>query len=544
MLGRIVGSYKIVERIGEGGMGEVFKGLDLMLEREVAIKVLRPELARNPDLVERFRSEAVALARLSHPNVATLYSLVRDGDVLCMAMEFVSGETLDRMLRRTGAVQWERAVSIACQALAGIDHAHQAGILHRDIKPANIMLTPAGVAKVLDFGIARILGSTRLTHTGRMIGTLEYMSPEAIRGRPSDRRSDVYSVGLALYELLTGTSPFARDTEYEIIRAQVEELPPAPQTLVWLPDALSAAVMRALAKHPEERYQTASEFLAALSTPSERPIFVPEFGVSSRVRPTRLAAVADMVREAPEPYARAAARPAQVVPPEEPPPQPAPEEAGRVLGSRGWKRYGPLVFGVTASVIALIVLAVDELPREQPSPLVAPLTKPAPQVTPAAKPAVPAPVADIARPRPDAAAEPEVASTLAPAAPVPPSTVAVVTAPPEHHPPEPDAPPAAAPGPPPGPEAEKDGKAGEAAREKPSRDGRKDPAERPRLTGVAPGKTSPDEAPRQEPREGLARKRGVPDEEEPSGWGAVPGDTPKDKGESEPAEGGAWKVHK
>src|SRR5215467_2940515 len=141
MIGNVIGSYKITEKIGEGGMGSVYKGVDLMLEREVAIKALRPELARQPDIVERFRAEAVTLAKLNHPNIATLYSFLRQGDDFFMVMEFVRGETLDSVLRRSGGMSVERAVPLFCQALEGIDHAHRFGIIHRDIKPANMMLT-------------------------------------------------------------------------------------------------------------------------------------------------------------------------------------------------------------------------------------------------------------------------------------------------------------------------------------------------------------------------------------------------------------------
>src|SRR5215468_5816484 len=207
MINTVVGNYKIVEKIGEGGMGAVYKGVDLMLEREVAIKALRPELARQPDVVERFRAEAVTLARLNHPNIATLFSFLRQGDDYFMVMEFVRGETLESLLRRAGAMPLDRATTVFCQALEGIDHAHKMGIIHRDIKPANMMLTQSGSIKVMDFGIARVLGTARITRQGSVIGTVEYMSPAQVRGQDTDARSDIYSLGILLYEMLTGRVP-------------------------------------------------------------------------------------------------------------------------------------------------------------------------------------------------------------------------------------------------------------------------------------------------------------------------------------------------
>jgi serine/threonine-protein kinase len=265
MIGYTVGSYKITEKIGEGGMGSVFKGIDMMLEREVAIKVLRPELSRQPNLVERFRSEAVTLARLNHPNIATLYSFIRQGDDFFMVMEYVRGETLESLIRRSGRLACEPAVALFCQALEGIEHAHRFGVIHRDIKPANLMLTDEGTVKVMDFGIARALGTGRITKTGHLIGTIEYMSPEQVRGQETDTRSDIYSLGILLYEMLTGRVPFTSTSEYELMRAQIEGAPPPPSTfVVELPLPVEQAIMRALAKKTEARFHTAGEFRAVL----------------------------------------------------------------------------------------------------------------------------------------------------------------------------------------------------------------------------------------------------------------------------------------
>ncbi len=265
MIGSVVGNYKIIDKIGEGGMGAVFKGVDLMLEREVAIKMLRPELARQQNVVERFRTEAVTLAKLNHSNVATLHSFFRQGEDFFMVMEFVRGKTLDEVIRAQGAMQCNQAIEMFCMALEGIDHAHKMGIVHRDIKPANMMLTETGSIKVMDFGIARVLGTDRLTKAGHLIGTVEYMSPEQVRGEETDARSDIYSLGILLYEMLTGRVPFNSTSEYELMRCQIEDAPTPPRTHApHIPLFVEQAIMRSLAKKREARYQSASEFRAML----------------------------------------------------------------------------------------------------------------------------------------------------------------------------------------------------------------------------------------------------------------------------------------
>ena len=276
MIGTIIGNYKITQKIGEGGMGAVFKGIDLMLEREVAIKMLRPELASQPDVVERFRSEAVTLAKLNHPNIATLYSFLRQGNDFFMVMEFVQGQTLDSVIRRSGAMPVSHAVTLFCQSLEGIGRAHKLGIIHRDIKPANMMLTAEdGSIKVMDFGIARVLGTARMTRQGNIVGTIEYMSPEAIQGKEVDARADIYSLGILLYEMVTARLPFVSDTEFGMMMAQIEQAPTPPTAIApHVPVGIERAIMRSLAKRPDARFQTAGEFREALQAglaPSQTP---------------------------------------------------------------------------------------------------------------------------------------------------------------------------------------------------------------------------------------------------------------------------------
>jgi len=261
MIGVVAGNYKLVDKIGEGGMGSVYRGIDMMLEREVAIKVLRPELARQPDIVERFRVEAVTLAKLNHPNIATLFSFFRQGDDYFMVMEFVRGETLENRIRRMGPMDPTTAIPIFCQALEGIEHAHRMGIIHRDIKPANMMLTQSGSIKVMDFGIARVLGTARMTKQGSVIGTIEYMSPEQVMGQETDGRSDIYSLGILLYEMLTGRVPFTGTSDYQLMQCQIQMPPTPPRVFAAnIPPPIELAIMRALSKNPADRPQTAAEF--------------------------------------------------------------------------------------------------------------------------------------------------------------------------------------------------------------------------------------------------------------------------------------------
>ena len=261
-----IGNYRILKKLGEGGMGEVFMGEDIMLERKAAIKILRPELSQREDILQRFRTEAVALARLNHPNIATVYAFARDGDRYYLAMEFVNGEALDSVIKKRGRLAWQDAVRYACDALAGLEHAHRLNVIHRDIKPANMMLNYSGEIKLMDFGIARILERARQTRSGYLIGTLEYISPEQAQGLEVDARSDIYSMGAVLYEMVTGHLPFQKNTDYELLQAQIKELPQSPCTFAGdMPQALENIVLKALEKEPEKRFSSALGFSQALS---------------------------------------------------------------------------------------------------------------------------------------------------------------------------------------------------------------------------------------------------------------------------------------
>jgi serine/threonine-protein kinase len=289
MIGRVLGNYRILDKLGEGGMGTVFKGVDVMVEREVAIKMLRPEIARQPEIVERFRSEAVTLAKLNHPSIATLFSFFRQGEEFFMVMEFVPGLTLDALLRDFGPMPAEQVVPVFAKILAGIEHAHQFGILHRDIKTANVMLTNTGAVKVTDFGIARIVGAARVTRQGNIVGTLEYIAPERVRGEEHDARSDVYSLGAVLYEMLSGHQPFESDNEFALMQAHLNTPPPPLNRFgLNIPFEIEAIAMRALAKRPEERFSSASEFASALMAAWSQA----QARLAQAPKPTRLAPAA------------------------------------------------------------------------------------------------------------------------------------------------------------------------------------------------------------------------------------------------------------
>ena len=312
MIGTTIGNYRIVRQLGVGGMGAVYEGVDVMLERAVAIKVLRPELAIQPELIERFRAEAVTLAKLSHPNIAMLYAFFESGGQYFMVMEFVRGRTLESILEQSGPMAPAAAADMMRQVLDAMAHAHGMGVLHRDIKPANIMTSADGTVKVTDFGIARILGSARMTREGKIIGTLEYIAPERIQGEEADPRSDLYSAGVVLFEAVAGRLPFTSTTDFGLMEAHLRQAPPSlPALGVKCPPELEAVVRRALEKNPQDRFRSAAEFRDTLG--GGRPSGVVTVPMSVATPPTRLAG-APLPGSAPMQATRLAAPPAAASP--------------------------------------------------------------------------------------------------------------------------------------------------------------------------------------------------------------------------------------
>lgn len=276
MIGRTIeGKYRLDALLGEGGMGCVYRATRLLIGDTVAIKILHSETMRDPNAIERFRREAQAAARLKHPNVVAIYDFgVGADDSVYLVMEMADGEDLRRLIERHGKLSLSVSSELLDQLCSALDEAHQRSIVHRDLKPENILVrsTPNGYrVKVLDFGIAKLKDlsttSATLTQVGTVIGTPAYMSPEQCRGREVDSRSDIYSLGIILYEMLTGSVPFYAKHSAEVVAQHVSELPPPPSARnPAIPPAVEAVVMRALQKHPEARQQTAGEFAKELAT--------------------------------------------------------------------------------------------------------------------------------------------------------------------------------------------------------------------------------------------------------------------------------------
>ena len=254
------GRYRVLRKIGGGGMADVYLCEDLTLGRRVALKVLLQRFLDDPNFVERFRREAKAAAGLNQANLVSIYDWGEVDGTYFIVMEYVEGETLKDLVRRQGRLGGSEAVRILLQLLAALEFAHRTGIVHRDVKPQNVMLDRHGNVKVMDFGIARV-GDSGMTEAGSILGTAQYLAPEQAKGQRVDERSDLYSVGIVLYEMLTGTVPFKGDSAVTVALKHVNEMAAEPAQLVpGLPYALNQIVLKAIAKDPDQRYQTAEQF--------------------------------------------------------------------------------------------------------------------------------------------------------------------------------------------------------------------------------------------------------------------------------------------
>ncbi|MFQ6008621.1 MAG: protein kinase [Candidatus Zixiibacteriota bacterium] len=263
MIGKTISHYKVLEKLGAGGMGVVYKAEDTRLKRCVVLKFLPPELTRDEEAKERFVNEAQAASALDHPNICTIYEIdeTKDGQMF-IAMACYEGETLKSIIDNR-RLMIEEAVGIAIQIAQGLAKAHEQGIVHRDIKPANIIVTKDGVVKILDFGLAKLTGVTQLTKTGTTLGTVAYMSPEQAQGVTVDHRTDIWSLGVGLYQMVSGELPFRGEYEQAVIYSILNE---EPEETSEIPANLQQIVAKALAKEPDERYQQMDDMLTDLST--------------------------------------------------------------------------------------------------------------------------------------------------------------------------------------------------------------------------------------------------------------------------------------
>lgn len=255
------GRYELINHIARGGMAEVYLAHDLMLDRRVALKVLFPELSTDSNFVERFRREAQAAANLSHPNIVSIYDWGEENGTYFIVMEYIEGRTLGGIIRNEGPLMAERMAEIGADVAAALAFAHRSGVVHRDVKPGNVLISPSGQVKVTDFGIARAANSDQdLTQTGAVMGTATYFSPEQAQGNRVDGRSDVYSLGVVLYEMAAGRPPFSGDNPMTIAYKHVREQPMAPRSVnADIPEALESIILQAMAKNPNDRYSSAEE---------------------------------------------------------------------------------------------------------------------------------------------------------------------------------------------------------------------------------------------------------------------------------------------
>lgn len=259
--------YELVEQLGGGGMALVYRGKDRFLNREVTVKILRPQYTSDDNFVERFRREAQAVACLSNPNLVSVYDVGEENGIHFIVMEYVEGRNLKEIIRERGKLPLPEAVDYARQICEGLQHAHEKGIVHRDVKPHNVLVTKTGQVKVTDFGIAKAITSDTVTQAGTIMGSVHYISPEQVKGEPGGARSDIYSVGVVLYEMITGQLPFEGETPIAMAMKHIQEEPTPPACIrPQVSPELEKVILRAMAKNPERRYQTAREMSRDLTT--------------------------------------------------------------------------------------------------------------------------------------------------------------------------------------------------------------------------------------------------------------------------------------
>ena len=259
------GRYELLEIIGEGGMAKVYKAHCRLLDRIVAIKILKDEFSKDKGFVEKFRTEALSAARINHPNIVNIYDVGQEDDIYYIVMEFVDGKTLKEVISNEAPLSVEHATDIAIMICDGVHHAHEKGIIHRDIKPHNILITEHGMVKVADFGVARAISNATITYGNNIVGSVHYISPEQAKGEPVNRTTDIYSIGCVLYEMLTGRPPFNAESAITVALKHIHDEVPSPRKLNSnIPIALEGIILKAMQKSPSQRFSTAEEMRNAL----------------------------------------------------------------------------------------------------------------------------------------------------------------------------------------------------------------------------------------------------------------------------------------
>ncbi len=273
LIGKMLANrYEILEKIGNGGMATVYRAKCHVLNRFVAVKVLKDEFITDAEFIKRFKSEAQTAASLTHPNIVSIYDVGNEGDIYYIVMELIQGKTLKEIIVEDGKLSWKWSVNIVIQIASALETAHKNNLIHRDIKPHNIIITEDGMAKVTDFGIAKAVSNSTITAFGTTIGSVHYFSPEHAKGGVTDAKSDIYSLGVVMYEMLTGKVPFDADTPVSVALMQVQEEPVEPIKLnPQIPISVNNIILKAMQKDPDDRYQNATEMLIDLSTALKRP---------------------------------------------------------------------------------------------------------------------------------------------------------------------------------------------------------------------------------------------------------------------------------
>jgi len=284
---RQLGTYRLSRMLGRGGMGEVWQAFDISLERHVAIKLMRKDLLGNEDATRRFSREARAVARLNHPNIVQVYAFGDEKGLLYFVMELVDGKTVSERLREGGCIPLSEAVGFLMQAVDGLDYACERGIIHRDIKPSNLMITSGGQLKIADFGLAKMVeNDTQMTMAGTAMGSPNYMSPEQARGEEADHRSDIYALGVSLFQMLCGKLPFTANSPVSVLLKQVQEPLPESEQIHQLDNGAAMAVLRKMtAKAPAHRYQTYAELAAALAALQPGTHYTNAFSATASMQP-------------------------------------------------------------------------------------------------------------------------------------------------------------------------------------------------------------------------------------------------------------------